>query len=61
MRTNSGAIAEFLKNEGQMLVPMVELVDRPELAIDEVALFIRLHKSVGTTALVALSAPPDTA
>jgi hypothetical protein len=36
-------------------------VDRPELAIDEVALFIRLHKSVGTTALVALSAPPDTA
>lgn len=30
------AIAEFLKSEEQFLLPMVELVDRAELAIDEV-------------------------
>ncbi|MDA1104962.1 MAG: IS256 family transposase [Gemmatimonadetes bacterium] len=30
------AIAEFLKQEGQLLLPMVELVERAELAIDEV-------------------------
>jgi transposase-like protein len=34
--TNSRAIAEFLKSEGQFLLPMVELVDRAQLAIDEV-------------------------
>ena len=34
--TDSRAIAEFLKSEGQFLLPMVELVDRAELAIDEV-------------------------
>jgi len=30
------AVAEFLKREGQFLLPMVELVERAELAIDEV-------------------------
>ena len=30
------AIGEFLKREGQFLLPMVELVERTELAIDEV-------------------------
>ncbi len=30
------AIAEFLKQEGQLLLPMVDLVERAELAIDEV-------------------------
>ena len=30
------AVAEFLKREGQFLLPMVELVERTELAIDEV-------------------------
>lgn len=30
------AIREFLKREGQLLLPMVELVERAELAIDEV-------------------------
>ena len=30
------AIAEFMKREGQFLLPMVELVERTELAIDEV-------------------------
>lgn len=34
--TDSRAIAEFLKSEGQFLLPMVQLVDRAELAIDEV-------------------------
>jgi transposase-like protein len=34
--TDSRAIAEFLKSEGQFLLPMVDLVDRAELAIDEV-------------------------
>jgi len=35
-RTDKRAIAEFLKREGQFLVPMVELVEEAELAIDEV-------------------------
>ena len=30
------AIAEFMKREGQFLLPMVELVEHTELAIDEV-------------------------
>ena len=30
------AIEEFLKREGQFLLPMVELVERTEVAIDEV-------------------------
>ena len=30
------AVAEFLKRDGQFLLPMVELVERTELAIDEV-------------------------
>ena len=30
------AVAEFVKREGQFLLPMVELVERTELAIDEV-------------------------
>ena len=30
------AIGEFLKREGQFLLPMVELVERAEMAIDEV-------------------------
>ena len=30
------AVAEFLKREGQFLLPLVELVERTELAIDEV-------------------------
>ena len=34
--TDRRAIAEFLKREGQFLLPMVELVDRAELAIDSV-------------------------
>lgn len=34
--TDRRAITEFLKREGQVLLPMVELVDRAELAIDEV-------------------------
>jgi transposase-like protein len=35
-RTDRRAIAEFLKQEGQFLLPMVELVEQAELAIDEV-------------------------
>ena len=35
-RTDRRAIADFLKREGQFLLPMVELVDRAELAIDSV-------------------------
>lgn len=34
--TDSRAITELLKREGQFLLPMVELVDRAELAIDSV-------------------------
>ena len=34
--TDRRAIADFLKREGQFLPAMVELVDRAELAIDEV-------------------------
>jgi hypothetical protein len=34
--TDRRAISEFLKREGQFLLPMVELVERTELAIDEV-------------------------
>jgi len=32
--TDRRAIAEFLKREGQFLLPMVDLVDRAELAIE---------------------------
>ena len=35
-RTDRRGITEFLKREGQFLLPMVELVDRAELAIDSV-------------------------
>ncbi len=35
-RADKRAIAEFLKEEGQLLLPMVDLVERAELAIDEV-------------------------
>ena len=35
-QTDKRAITEFLKREGQFLLPMVELVERAELAIDEV-------------------------
>jgi Mg/Co/Ni transporter MgtE len=35
-QTDKRAVAEFLKREGQFLLPMVELVERAELAIDEV-------------------------
>jgi transposase-like protein len=35
-RTDKRAIEEFLKREGQFLLPMVELVERTEVAIDEV-------------------------
>ena len=34
--TGRRAIAEFIKREGQFLLPMVELVEHTELAIDEV-------------------------
>jgi len=34
--TDKRAMAEFMKREGQFLLPMVELVERTELAIDEV-------------------------
>ncbi len=34
--TDRRAMAEFVKREGQFLLPMVELVERTELAIDEV-------------------------
>jgi transposase-like protein len=35
-RADRRAVAEFLKREGQFLLPLVELVERTELAIDEV-------------------------
>jgi transposase-like protein len=35
-RTDRRRVTEFLKREGQFLLPMVELVERAELAIDEV-------------------------
>ncbi len=35
-RADRRAVAEFLKSEGQFLLPMVELVERAELAIDRV-------------------------
>ena len=35
-QTDKRAVAEFLKREGQFLLPMVELVERAEVAIDEV-------------------------
>jgi hypothetical protein len=34
--TDRQAITDFLKREGQFLLPMVELVEQAELAIDEV-------------------------
>jgi hypothetical protein len=34
--TDRRGIAEFVKRDGQFLLPMVELVERTELAIDEV-------------------------
>ncbi len=34
--TDRRAMAEFVKREGQFLLPMVELVEHTELAIDEV-------------------------
>ena len=35
-RTDKQAITEFLKREGQFLLPMVELVEQAEVAMDEV-------------------------
>ena len=35
-RTDKRAMEELLKREGQFLLPMVELVERTEMAIDEV-------------------------
>jgi transposase-like protein len=35
-RTDRRALAEFLSREGQFLLPMVELVERADIAIDEV-------------------------
>ena len=35
-RADKRAIREFLKREGQFLLPMLELVEHAELAIDEV-------------------------
>jgi hypothetical protein len=35
-QSDKRAIREFLKQEGQLLLPMVDLVERAELAIDEV-------------------------
>ena len=35
-QTDKRAIEEFLKREGQFLLPMMELVERTEVAIDEV-------------------------
>ena len=32
-RTDKRAITEFLKREGQFLLPMVELVERTEMAV----------------------------
>ncbi len=34
-RADRRGVAEFLKQEGQFLLPMVELVEQAELAIDE--------------------------
>src|SRR5262245_55071595 len=35
-RTDSRQLAEFLAKEGQLLLPMVELVEQAQIAIDEV-------------------------
>ncbi len=35
-RADKRAIREFLKREGQFLLPMLELVEQTEVAIDEV-------------------------
>jgi hypothetical protein len=35
-RADGRAITEFLKREGRLLLPMVELVERTEMAINEV-------------------------
>ena len=35
-RTDKRAITEFLKREGQFLLPAVELVEQAEVAMDEV-------------------------
>jgi transposase-like protein len=51
--TDRRAIAEFLKSEGQFLLPMVELVDRAELAIDEV---IEVMGRATIEAVLAMSA-----
>ena len=35
-RADKRAVMEFLKREGQFLLPMLELVEQTEVAIDEV-------------------------
>lgn len=33
---DSGALAEFLAKDGQLLLPMLELIEQAQLAVDEV-------------------------
>jgi len=52
-RGDKRGLAEFLKREGQFLMPMVELVERTELAIDEV---IEVMGRATIEAVLAMSA-----
>ena len=52
-RADKQVVAEFLKREGQFLMPMVELVERTELAIDEV---IEVMGRATIEAVLAMSA-----
>ena len=51
--TDKRAMAEFMKREGQFLLPMVELVERTELAIDEV-IQVMGRATIGLTSSVPI-------
>ena len=51
--TDKRAMVEFMKREGQFLLPMVELVERTELAIDEV-IQVMGRATIGLTSSVPI-------
>ena len=51
--TDKRAMAEFMKREGQFLLPMVELVERTELAIDAV-IQVMGRATIGLTSSVPI-------
>ena len=51
-RGGSRALAEFLSKEGQLLLPMLELITQAEMAVDElIAIFTPSRCSLPRTSL----------